>query len=320
MKGLTVDTFLNAGSAMIVLFIIIALGFFARKIHITSDGFDSALSKLIMTITCPAMILDSVLSNTQLPDDAAILQVLGVSVVTYIPIFVMAFVVPYLYRGAPEGSRGAHSFTIAFGNTGFVGFAVCGAILGSNSVLYASIYNIPFNLFIFSIGAFFMSRSGTKKLTRKEQLTYLRKNIISPTMIACVVALVLALGHVTDQGIVGRTCSLLGDMTPPASMLVIGSTLAKYQIGTMLKNKWAYVTAFCRLLAAPLIVYTLGGLMLQDAYLLATLTLVAGMPAAALGTVMRLTYGGDLTTTSQGMFLTTILSIITIPIITMMVV
>lgn len=314
------DTLLNAGSTMLELFIIIALGFLSRKLHITNDSFDASLSKLIMSVTCPAMILDSVLSNTQLPSDDVILQVLGVSIVTYIPIFIMAFLVPFLYRGAPKGSRGAHSFTIAFGNTGFVGFAVCGAILGSNSVLYASLYNIPFNLFIFSIGAFFMSRSGTKKLTHTEQLTYLRKNLISPTMITCVVALFLALGHVTDQGIIGHTCALLGDMTPPASMLVIGSTLAKYQIGAMLKNKWAYVTSFCRLLVAPAIMYTLGGLLISDPYLLATLTLVSAMPAAALGTVMCLTYGGDLTTTSQGMFLTTILSIATIPLVTMLVV
>lgn len=310
------DTFLNAGSTMIMLFITIALGYLARKIHLMDDHFDAAMSKLIMTITCPAMILDSVLSNSQLPSDDVILQVLGVSIVTYLPIFVLAFVIPIIFR-APANTRGAHSFTIAFGNTGFIGFAVCGAILGSNSVLYASIYNIPFNLFIFSVGAFFMARSGSVKLSRREQLEYLKKNLISPTMITCIVALVLALLHVTDSGIIGNTCSLIGAMTPPASMLVIGSTLAKYQLGAMLKNKWAYVSALGRLIMAPAIVYFLGSFMIADPYLLAALTLVSAMPAAALGTVMCLTYGGDLTTTSQCMFLTTILSIITIPLVTM---
>jgi predicted permease len=310
------DTFLNAGSTMIMLFITIALGYLARKIHLMDDYFDAAMSKLIMTITCPAMILDSVLSNSQLPSDDVILQVLGVSIVTYLPIFVLAYLIPIIFR-APVNTRGAHSFTIAFGNTGFIGFAVCGAILGSNSVLYASIYNIPFNLFIFSVGAFFMARSGSVRLSRREQLEYLKKNLISPTMITCIVALVLALLHVTDSGIIGNTCSLIGAMTPPASMLVIGSTLAKYQLGAMLKNKWAYVSALGRLLMAPAIVFFLGGFMISDPYLLATITLVSAMPAAALGTVMCLTYGGDLTTTSQCMFLTTILSIITIPLVTM---
>lgn len=312
-----VSTFLNAESTMVVLFITVALGYLARKIHLTDDAFDSTLSKMIMTITCPAMILNSVLSNTSLPDDSVILQVLGVSTVTYIPLLVIAFAVPYLYRGAPAGSRGAHSFAIAFGNTGFVGFAVCAAILGSNSVLYASLYNIPFNLFVFSIGAFFMARSGTVKLSGKQQLGYLKKNLLSPSMITCVVALFLALAHVTDSGVVGRTCSMIGAMTPPASMLVIGSTLAKYQIGAMLKNGWAYVSSFFRLIVAPALMYVLGGLLIQDPYLLATLVLVAAMPAAALGTVMCLTYGGDLVTTSQCMFLTTVLSLFTIPLVTM---
>jgi predicted permease len=312
------DTLLHAGSTMAMLFIIVALGYVARKTHLMDDHVDRGVSKIVMNIACPALILDSVLSNTQLPSDEVILQVLLVSAVTYIPIFVMAFIVPPIIR-APKNTRGAHSFTIAFGNTGFVGFAVCSAILGSNSVLYASMYNIVFNLFIFSIGAFFMSRSGSKRLSRAEQLTYLKKNLISPAMITCIVALVLALLHVTDSGIIGNTCSFLGAMTPPASMLVIGSTLAKYNLGSMFGNPWAYVSSFCRLIAAPLIMYAVGGLMISDPYVLATLTLVSAMPAAALGTVMCLTYGGDLTTTSQCMFLTTILSIITIPLITMLV-
>ena len=77
------------------------------------------------------------------------------------------------------------------------------------------------------------------------------------------------------------------------------------------------MSSFFRLIVAPALVYVLGACRIQDPYLLATLVLVAAMPAAALGTVMCLTYGGDLVTTSQCMFLTTVLSLFTIPLVTM---
>ena len=304
---------------MAVLFIIIALGYLARKLKIVDDAFDKVLSRVIMSITCPAMALDAVLSNSSLPDNGVLLQVIFASAVTFIIIFAVALLASRLYR-VEKNMRGVHAFVISFGNTGFIGFAVCDAILGTNSVLYAAVYNILFNLFVFSIGAWMMSSTGDRQLTSRERVGYMRKNLLSPMMIACVVALVLALLHITDSGVVGKTCDLLGGMTAPASMLVMGSTLARYRVKEMLNSGWVYVTALGRLVVAPAIVYLVGGLILSDAYLLATLTLVSAMPAAALGTVMCLTYGGDLETMSKCTFLTTVLSFLTIPLVTLLII
>ena len=311
------DTFLNAGSTMVILFIIVSCGFIARKLKWTDDKFDAGLTKLIMNISCPALILDSVLGNTNLPDAPFILNILLISIVAYVGILILAWVAPKIYR-APRESLGAHQFTIAFGNTGFIGFAVVGAIIGSNAVLYASMYNIVFNLVIFSFGAYFVQASGSVKLTARERLTTMVSQLRSPAMIACFIALVLALLGITDlDGMIGRTCDMLGAMTPPASMLVIGSTLAKYNFGEMFGNWRTYPTALLRLLAVPALFYFIGSFFTTDTYMLGILALENGMPAAALGTMFCLTYGGDLKTMSQGMFVTTILSVVTIPLVTL---
>ena len=311
------DTFLNAGSTMVILFIIVSCGFIARKLKWTDDKFDAGLTKLIMNISCPALILDSVLGNTNLPDAPFILNILLISIVAYVGILILAWVAPKIYR-APRESLGAHQFTIAFGNTGFIGFAVVGAIIGSNAVLYASMYNIVFNLVIFSFGAYFVQASGSVKLTARERLTTMVSQLRSPAMIACFIALVLALLGITDlDGMIGRTCDMLGAMTPPASMLVIGSTLAKYNFGEMFGNWRIYPTALLRLLAVPALFYFIGSFFTTDTYMLGILALENGMPAAALGTMFCLTYGGDLKTMSQGMFVTTILSVVTIPLVTL---
>ena len=302
---------------MIILFIIVGCGFVARKLGWTDDRFDAGLSKLIMNISCPALIFDSVLSNTDLPDASFIVDILVISIVAYIFILLVAWLAPRLYR-TPHEALGAHQFTIGFGNTGFIGFAVVGAIIGSNAVLYASMYNIVFNLVIFSFGAYFVAASGTIQTSTRERINNMLVQLRSPAMIACVIALFLALFGITDtDGVVGRTCNMLGAMTPPASMLVIGSTLAKYNFKEMLGNWRIYPTALLRLLGAPAIFWLVGSFLTNDTYLLGVLALENGMPAAALGTMFCLTYGGDLKTMSQGMFVTTILSVITIPLVTL---
>lgn len=313
------EAFSNAASMMVVLFVVVALGYAARKAGLMDDAFDGALSKLVIWVTCPALILDSVLGNAQLPSSDVVVQVLLVSFGLFIPVTAIALAFTRL-APMPEGQRGGHAFTITFSNVGFVGFAVSNAILGSQSLLYLSIYNLAATLLIWTLGAWMISRSGTVRLTRAEQLAYMRKNLLTPTMAACVLALVLALARVTDSGIIGYTCSLLGDMTPPATMLIIGSTMAKYDVKTMLGNPWSYATSLVRLIVVPAVVYLVGGLFVADAYVLAAITLVSAMPAALVGTMMSIIYGGDLVSLSQDMFLTTALSLVTIPLVTMFIV
>lgn len=308
-------TFLSASSTMVILFIIVACGYGARLLKWTDDKFDAGLSKLIMNISCPALILNSVLSNTNLPGPETIVTILLMSLAGFAALLIVAWVAPMIYR-APHETLGAHRFTIAFSNTGFIGFAVVGAIIGSNAVLYASMYNIVFNLVIFSFGAFFISATGTVQATAKERVSDLLKHLRSPAMISCVIALFLALFGITDtEGVIGRTCYMLGAMTPPASMLVIGSTLAKYKFGEMFGNWRIYPTALLRLFGAPAVFWFVGTLFTSDASILSAVAMVNAMPAAALGTMFCLAYGGDLRTISQGMFVTTVLSVITIPIV-----
>lgn len=313
------NDFLNAESIMLVLFITVALGYLARKIHLVDDSFDDNLSKVVMKITCPAVVLDSVLSNPNPPDSNLVWHILGVSFLLFIPVVVVALLIPRFYR-VPKSQRGSHEFTIAFSNVGLVGFAVCSAILGSTSVLFLAIYNIACNLVLFSVGAWMISRSGTVELTHKEQLDYVRKNLISPIMIACALALVFSLLRVNDFGVIGQTCSLLGAMTPPAAMLVIGSTLAKYDLKSMFTNGWAYITTAVRLLVIPALVFLVSSLCISDSYVVASLVLISAMPAAMMGTTMGILYGGDLKSLSQCMFLTTIFSVITIPLVTVFII
>lgn len=318
------DAFSHAATQMLILFVIVAFGFLARKLKLMNDGFDSMLSKLVMNITLPAMILNSVLSNTDLPGTDQIFTMLGLSVVVFGISCVVAWLfVKLVYRGVSSAAQGVHMFVIAFGNTGFIGFAVIEALLGPDSVLYGAIFNIPFNLFLFSVGVLFISSTGTngpgQKQSLRTKVRMIAKQLVSPCLISCLIAMLLAIFHITDSGFVGSTCKLLGQMTVPAAMLVTGSTIAKSPLKDMVNDGWSYVTTAMRLLVVSLALFFLLRLFDVDPYLLSIVTILAAMPAATVGTMFCIAYGGDTKAMARTTFLTTVLSIITIPLVALVV-
>ena len=93
---------------MLILFTVVLLGALARKLHVMNDAFDALLSKLVMTVALPGMILNSVLGNTNLPDSNTILMLLVCSTVLYffICLFAWVFVACGVIGGRAEAGAG----------------------------------------------------------------------------------------------------------------------------------------------------------------------------------------------------------------------
>lgn len=327
------EVFQHAALAMAVLSTAVIFGVIGRKLHFLNDEIDEKLSQIVMAFGIPCLILDSVLSNANLPNSQSLFEALGYSFISCAFVCVVAVViVRVFYRGIPKIARGVHEFIIAFGNTGQIGFAVLAAILGSNGVLYGAICNIPYNLFMFSVGVLFILLSASHKdgalALNKEQKCKQLKNyikeiirqLISPCLISSFFAFFLAVYGITDTGYIGQTCELIAGLTIPASMLVIGSTLSKMSFKEMFVDKWSYISSLLRLLGIPLMVFFVSSMFIQDSMILSVISIQAAMPAAVAGTMMCLAYGGDEKTMARGTFLTTVLSLGTLPFVAMLVI
>ena len=318
------DVILHAASQMAILFILLIVGMVARRLRLMNDRFDTMLSQLVMNVALPAMILSSVLTNENLPDAQTIWLLIGCSVVAYTINILIAELVPRLYRGKSAASKGAHSFIIAFGNVGFIGFPVLSAIFGPSAVFYGAVYNIPYNIALFSIGEAMIKRRDSADRPHVgmcKRAKAIARTLANPCMAACVLSIVLALAKVTDVGgIIGTSCSYLGQLTVPASMLIIGSSLAKMSLKSMVSHLTPYISAVFRLLVVPLVVFTIFRFFIGDALVLGVLTVSSAMPVASVGTMMCLVHGGDVDTMMRGTFLTTVLSLLTIPLISLLVV
>lgn len=305
--------FETALQQMFILAVAIIMGFVARKTKLMDDRFDTMLSRLILTITMPCMIIGAVICRESLPDAVTIWQIVLYSWLAYALILVIAFIAPRL-MGLNSSQRGAYSFMITFANTGFIGFPVCGALFGETAILYAAIFNIPFNVLVFTVGILMLSKKD-ENTSVFAQLKGCLKNLKSPCLIACIVALILALLNVCNTGIIGEAIDKVGSMTTPAALLIVGSTIAKAPFRSLV-NQWRpYVLAFLRLLFVPLSVWLAFRNIVTDPIILGVLVVTSGMPVASNGTLLSLLYGGDIDSISRGTFLTTVLSLITIPIL-----
>ena len=299
---------------MLVLSFIILMGFLARKLDIMSDAFDGTLSRLVLDVTLPCMILGSVLTSTEAPSKQVIFDILTYSVAAYALIIALSLLIPRLL-GSPRDERGAYAFMITFSNVGFMGFPVLSTMFGSEAVLYGAIFNIPFNILVFTIGVLMVARQGGVRegVSLKKRLISNAKKLLSPSVVTSAVAMVLALCGVYNMGTLGAAFQAMGELTTPAALLIIGSSLAKYSPREMLSNWRSYVITAVRLLAVPAAVLFAFRPFVTDPLTLGVIVVLCGMPVATNGLMLCLRYNGNLKVMTQGVFLSTVASIITIP-------
>lgn len=297
-------SFLDTLSEMLVILFAIACGYAANRLKILGGGTDQKISKLLLTITMPCMILGAVCTGDALPEVSVVLGVLGVSVVFYLLEFAFCFAVPPLVGGTP-GQKGVWRYTMVFPNVGFIGYPVAVALFGPEALFYAVILVLPFNLLSFTLGPLMLT--GAKRFSLRQML--------SPCVIASVGALVLALGRLRPPAIVGEALEFVGNITVPLSLLFVGSMLAGLPLGRLLSSPRLWILTAVRLLVMPAALCPILRALGTEAMILGIAVTQMAMPAAVNGSLLCMEYGGDTECMAQITFVSTLASIVTIPVV-----
>ena len=292
---------------MVVLFIIVILGYVACKLGYMGDKFDKKLSSIVVDITCPLLVLSSVMGD-DLPDRTLILPLLGIGSLTYIILLVFGFWVPRLISKSHD-DQGMIGFALMFANVGFIGYPIVSSIFDPHAVFYAALLNMPNTFFIFTAGVMLIKGEYSLK-------QFNPKVLISPAMLgAFLAAIIVALGiHTPD--IIARPVTMVGNITVPAALMIIGSSMAKLPLRDIIGSTKVYITALLRLTVVPLSIYFLFKVCGVNDMVNNINTVVIAMPVASFGTMFCLKYGRDPSLITETTFITTLGSIITIPLIT----
>ena len=297
---------------MLTLFVIVIVGYVAGKLGYLGGDFDRQLSRLVINITCPALILSSSMTG-ELPDRRFILPLLLISIVTYTILTGAAFLLPR-YMTKRKEDRGAIGFALMFGNVGFMGYPVVASIFGHEAVFYAAVLNVVNTFTVFTIGTILITGSSNIEGKRFE-----KKVLYSTPMLAAYLTmLIVALEINNIPGFICQSLTMLGNITVPAALLIIGSSMSQLPIRSLLGNTTVYLTTALRLALLPLAVYYLTSLMGFSPMVVNINTVVIAMPVATYGTILCLKYGKDTTLMAEVTFITTLLSMISIPLLTML--
>ena len=300
--------FSNIAIALCKLFSLLIVGYFLNKKKILDSHINTGLSALLLNATNPALILSSLgATGGVAKGDVSKLLVFGLCFYIMLPIF--AWLIVHLLRIHPS-KRSISQLLIIFSNTGFMAIPILQTLYGDVSVFYSNILNLPFNFLFFSYGVYLMNRetagaSGGKLNWRK---------FINPGIVASAIALLLYFCNITLPKVATETFSFLGNMTPPLSMIILGSVLAEYPLSSIFKDLKINLMLIVKQLLLPVIATVLAHLVFTDPVITGIITLTFAMPCATMTVMLSKEYKSDTLTASAGVVFTTVLSLITIPV------
>lgn len=303
-------SFISIAIQISTLFSLILAGFIANKKGIISNALNKELGNVILYITLPALVIKSM----QYDFSKEMVNKSFITVIISIAIYI--FVILFSYLAAKilklEGkNKDIIQFLLIFPNVGFMGYPIVHSVFKDIGVFYAALFNMPFDIIIWTLGIVIMCRSS-KKGTKLD----LKKIFLNPGLPSIIIGYTLFLFSIKLPTPIYDTLNVLGSSTTPLSMILVGSILSQSNILEAFKNKKLLIVSFLRLLLIPFLIY----IVLKNVFSLSGLILgvpfiISAMPSAANAAIFAVRFDNDDVLASQGVFITTLLSILTIPIL-----
>lgn len=300
--------FLTIMNQVLIIFLIVIIGYITAKLGYITQAVRRGLIELLINIAIPAMVI--VTFDTELP--ASALE--GVSIVFILSMaghLLMAILGSFIFRNRPERARSVLTFATVFSNCAFIGFPIMENLYGQVGVIYTSIYVLVFNLFLWTYGQVLF--------TGARDFKSMRKALVNSGTAAVVIGLLLLLTPLKLPFIVSRVATLVGSITTPMAMIVIGAMLAEVRLREMLRGRAIYVATVLRLALIPVATFLILRTLRIDPTITAIFTLLIGLPAGSNAVIFADKFDGDSILATRVVVMTTALSVISIPLLAIMV-
>ena len=288
---------------MVILFLVMIVGYIANKVKILDKELNQKLSSLVLNITSPALILYSV-SDPVEGDLNTVLQIFLLSVAVYVVLPFIGIFFGRILRVAKE-DRNLYQFMTIFSNIGFMGYPVIQAIFGKEALFFASICNLVFNILCYSYGVFLISGAG--------KVSFDYKKLINPGIIFSIIAVVIYLTKWQMPVIIAETSDLVGSITTPLAMMIIGSSLAEIPIKEVVSDIRIYIYTIIKQIIMPILFWWVLKFIVHDAMVLGVLVVLIAMPVGTIAIMFCNQFGGNTSLASKSIFITTLASVFTIP-------
>ena len=369
---------------MIVMFLMMAVGYLCYRKQILTEEVSRKVSAIVVNVANPCMILSSALTDQQM-QGKELVQTLAIVVMMYAFLLVMAQLLPRILCIQKE-SRGAYAAMTVFANIGFMGFPVLAAMYGNGALLYGAVFQIPFNILIYTYGVAVLTRkqgacakaepnvkaevdvktepdvkaevdvkeepnvkaeqdvkaepngktgerqdaqgitaavngmsenieNGSEQQGKLQGTVEIVKKIFNIGVIACITAMLLYFLQTPVPSFLQAFITNLGNLTAPLSMMIIGASLAQMPLKELFLDKKLLLFSLVKLLLLPAVWMIMVNRVAEQEILRGVCLVMMATPAGSMTAMLAQQYGGDYETASRGVALTTVLSVITMPLL-----
>ena len=313
------------------LFLLMIPGVLLKKLKMIPEGFGKGISNLVLYIAQPILVFTAYLKefNSEILINSA--YVLVLSVIAHL---IFAAVSLSLFGKTEDGRRRMLRFAVIFSNAAFMGIPLIRAVFESRfpgATLYASIYNITFNLFLWTLGVRICTKNRDKDrdgiddhVEAKSEGASIMKAILHPVTIAAALGLIFFIfqinTYIPDKAwsFVDKTLTGISNLVAPLSMLVIGLRLPDISFKGVHKDLNMYLFLALRHIILPFAVIGViklcgvVGITIHE-IVASVVVILAAAPAASSATMFAEKYDCDATYVSRLVTISTLLSIATMP-------
>ena len=307
---------------MVMIFILIGVGLLLYKKKMLSEMTSKQISGIIVNVTNPALLICSAFQDGPKVSVPELGMALGFYLLIYAILIAVSFLIPRILR-VPGMYHYSYQMLTIFGNVGFIGIPLASAVLGAESLIFVSIYNLIFNILIYTFGISLLQKAEAKQLTTQSVdsdtavTSPLWKKLINAGTISAAATIVFYLCDFRVPSIIPSTLNYMGQATTLLSMLVLGASVAQMTLKDIFSHPKLYWFTLMRQILVPIGCIMLLRPFIQNTLVLNTMALMLAVPAGNMPLMLSKQLHVETDTISQGIILTTILSLVTIPIVSL---
>lgn len=284
------------------MFLLVAIGVVLRKRGTLPEQGKNILTDLVLGVVLPCNIINSFRMEFSLDILKRFMVIIMVACGIQVVCMIMANT---LYNGYHGKMKKVLQYATVVSNAGFMGNPIAEGVFGAEGLMFASVYLIPQRIVMWSAGLSYFTESSSKKALVKKVATH-------PCIVAVYVGLILLITQLSLPEFLGSTIRSVGNCTTPLSMILIGTILAEVDVKSIMSRTVLAYTGI-RLVIIPLIALIGCRLFHVDGLITGVSVLLAGMPAGSSTAILAAKYDGDYKFATKCVVVSTVLSLVTIP-------
>ncbi len=299
------NNMMMAAQQVLVLFLIVAVGFVADRLHVFTQSTAKASNDLLFYIITPTVIVQSFMSMEFSTETASSF---GIAFLCMTGTLTVGILLAKPFFNKSGANSVVYKYAVSYGNMGYMALPLCQALLGSEGVFYCSAGVVAFNILCFTHGVWLM--------TKGEQKTKFdfKKLFFNPGVISVLIGLPFFIFGIDLPTPINSAIGHISNLNTPVAMIFFGTYIANTDLKSMFKVKENYLVALLKLVVMPSIMLVIFKLVGITGTMITACIISAAVPSANNTAMFAAKYGKDTGVASQVVSFDSALSVLTIPV------